>query len=160
MLKYLYVKEVFQEIPYEFSLAVAISGCQIRCPGCHSRELWEDKGEVLDTKKLDELLEQNKGVSCLLLMGGEHNIDELTGLFMYAHHKIKTAWYCGLDMVPAKHRGILLYLDYLKLGHYDQDLGGLNSPTTNQRLYQLNHLGDENYWQTDITSLFWKNKNI
>ena len=48
MLKYLYTREVFQEVPEEMSLAIAISGCRIRCKGCHSRELWEDKGEILD----------------------------------------------------------------------------------------------------------------
>lgn len=28
-------------------------------------------------------------------------------------------------------------LDYLKLGHYDERLGGLDSPTTNQRFFRI-----------------------
>ena len=157
MLKYLWTKEVFQEVPNEMSLAVAISGCRIHCKGCHSRELWEDKGEVLDVETLCGLLNQHRGITTLLLMGGEHDVDILIELFQYAHKRVKTAWYCGLDMVPKDKLGIYQYLDWIKLGHFDIELGGLNSPTTNQHLYQIEHQGDGNWWQTDITPLFWKN---
>lgn len=44
----------------------------------------------------------------------------------------------------------------IKIGHYDQELGGLDSPTTNQRLYKIEHQGDGSYKQVDITSSFWK----
>ena len=157
MLRYLWTKEVFQEVPNEMSLAVAISGCKIHCKGCHSRELWENKGEVLDVETLCGLLNQHQGITTLLLMGAEHDIDTLIELFQYAHKRVKTAWYCGLDMVPKDKLGIYQYLDYIKLGHFDIELGGLNSPTTNQHLYQIEHQGDGNWWQTDITPLFWKN---
>lgn len=40
-------------------------------------------------------------------------------------------------------------LDYLKTGHYDEKLGGLDCPTTNQRFYRLDH-GQ----LIDITTLF------
>lgn len=157
MLRYLWTKEVFQEVPNEMSLAVAISGCKIHCRGCHSRELWEDKGEVLDVETLCGLLNQHQGITTLLLMGAEHDIDTLIELFQYAHKRVKTAWYCGLDMVPKDKLGIYQYLDWIKLGHFDIELGGLNSPTTNQHLYQIEHQGDGNWRQTDITPLFWKN---
>lgn len=157
MLKYLWTKEVFQEVPNEMSLAVAISGCRIHCKGCHSRELWEDRGEVLDVETLCGLLNQHQGITTLLLMGGEHDMDILIELFQYAHKRVKTAWYCGLDMVPKDKLGIYQYLDWIKLGHFDIELGGLNSPTTNQHLYQIEHQGDGNWRQADITPLFWKN---
>lgn len=137
MLKYLYSKQVFREIPDEFSYAVEFSGCTLHCKGCHSRELWEDKGIPFAKENIDIILKENKGITCLLLMGGEHAIGELIELFMYAHRKIKTAWYCGLDMIPKDKLGILDYLDFCKLGHYDMELGGLDCPTTNQRLYQF-----------------------
>lgn len=156
MLKYLYCKEVFSEVPSEISLGISISGCQVHCKGCHSRELWEDKGTPLTPQCLDNLLKEHQGITCLLLMGGEHDIDALIELFMYAHKRVKTAWYCGLDMVPKDKLGIYQYLDYIKLGCYDMKLGGLDSPTTNQRLYQIEHQGDDNWHQTDITHLFWK----
>ena len=157
MLKYLYCKEVFREIPSEITLGVSISGCRIHCYGCHSRELWEDKGEPLDIETLCGLLNQHKGITCILLMGGEHNIDALTELFMYAHKRVKTAWYSGLDRLPKEHQDILQYLDYYKEGHYDAELGGLDSPTTNQRLYHITHPG-EKLW--DITNLLQTKQNI
>lgn len=156
MLKYLYCKEIFAEVPSEITLGVSISGCQIRCQGCHSRELWEDKGILLTMEELQNLLDKHKGITTLLLLGGEHDIDTLTELFQYAYKKVKTAWYCGLDMIPKDKLGIMQYLDYLKLGHYDHELGGLNSPTTNQRFYQIEHQGDGSYYEHDITFKFKK----
>lgn len=156
MLKYLYCKEVFAEVPSEITLGISISGCQIRCPGCHSRELWEDKGILLTMEELQNLLDKHKGITTLLLLGGEHDIDTLTELFQYAYKKVKTAWYCGLDMIPKDKLGIMQYLDYLKLGHYDHELGSLNSPTTNQRFYQIEHQGDGSYYEHDITFKFKK----
>lgn len=164
MLKYKYASVVFSEIPSEITLAISITGCTIRCNGCHSRELWEDTGTPLTGQELDRLLDENKGVTTVLLLGGEHDIDYLAKLFFWIYSKgiaqPKTAWYCGLDFISKDKEYILQYLDYLKLGHYDPELGGLDSPTTNQRLYSIEHQGDGNYWTNDITYKFWRNANI
>ena len=80
---------------------------------------------------------------------------------------IKTAWYSGRPALPeclSANRsvstmacpcdalsGIALPFDYVKLGPYIEELGGLKSPDTNQRLYK--RVGDS--WE-DITSLFWR----
>lgn len=158
MLKYLYYKEIFAEIPGEITLGVSISGCTIHCQGCHSRELWEDKGTPLTIEELQRLLDKYKGITCLLFLGGERDIDALTELFQYAYKRIKTAWYCGLDLIPKGKYGILQYLDFCKVGHYDQELGGLDSPSTNQRFYKIEHQGDGSYYQHDLTYLFNKQK--
>ena len=151
MLKYAYTKIVFSEIPDEVTLGISLTGCTIHCQGCHSKELWEDIGTPLTIEELDRLLDENKGITCLLLLGGEHDIDSLTELFQHSFEIIKTAWYCGLDKVPRDKQGILQYLDYLKIGHYDKELGGLNNPNTNQRLYLLEHQSDEYVKKIDIT---------
>lgn len=157
MLKYIYCKEVFSEVPGEITLGISISGCQIHCKGCHSRELWEDKGTPLTIEELQFLLDKHQGITCVCLLGGEHDIDSLTELFMYAHKRIKTAWYCGLDMIPKDKIGILEYLDFVKLGHYDQELGGLDSPTTNQKFYKVeSHSNNDSVKVTDITHIFHK----
>lgn len=157
MLKYIYCKEIFSEVPWELTLGISISGCQIHCKGCHSRELWEDKGTPLTIEELQSLLDKHQGITCLCLLGGEHDIDSLTELFMYAHERIKTAWYCGLDMIPKDKVGILEYLDFVKIGHYDQELGGLDSPTTNQKFYKVeSHSNNDSVKVTDITSIFHK----
>ncbi len=151
MLKYAYTKVIFSEIPDEITLGISLTGCTIHCPGCHSKELWEDTGTLLTIGELDRLLNENKGITCLLLLGGEHDIDALIELFQHSFEVIKTAWYCGLDKVPRGKQDILQYLDYLKVGHYDKELGGLNNPNTNQRLYLLEHLNDEYVKKIDIT---------
>jgi len=156
MLKYLYCKEIFAEIPSEITLGVSISGCQIRCKGCHSRELWEDKGTPLTLEKLEELLDAHEGVTCLCLLGGEADIDSLTELFQYAYQRVRTAWYCGLDLIPKDKLGIMQYLDYVKIGRYDMELGALDSPTTNQRFYKIEHQGDGSYYEHNITFTFQK----
>lgn len=151
MLKYLYYKEIFSEVPGEITLGISISGCLIHCAGCHSRELWEDKGTPLTIEGLDTLLKMHKGITCLCLLGGEADIDALTELFMYAHKKVKTAWYCGLDMIPKDKIGIMQYLDFLKLGSFKTEYGPINDPNTNQKFYKI-----KNGKLQECTYLFWK----
>lgn len=155
-MKYLYEAVTFSEVPDEVALCISISGCTIHCIGCHSRELWEDKGTPLTLDELQRLLDKHQGISCLCLLGGEHDIDALTELFMYAHKRVKTAWYCGLDLVPKEKIGIVQYLDFLKVGHYDQELGGLDNPSTNQRFYKVEHISNGDYKTIDITNKFLK----
>ena len=157
MLRYLYIKQL--EIPGEKTLGIFISGCQVQCKGCPTRELWEDKGTVLGLTELQYLLNQYPDITCLCLYGGTHDIDGLIELFMYAHKRIKTAWYCGLDMLPKDKKGIMFYLDYLRLGHYDAELGGLNSPTTNQCFYKIYPDGD-GVIMADNTKDFWKDDTV
>lgn len=156
MLRYLYQSVIFKEIPNEITLGISITGCQIRCKGCHSRELWEDKGIPLTTDELDKLLSENEGITCLCLFGGEHDIDFLITLLLWVGKKwknIKRAWYCGLDFVPKNKQHIFDVLDYVKVGHYDSELGGLDNPHTNQRLYQISHRIVQNELY-DITECF------
>ena len=47
MLKYLTYDIVFQEFPDEVTLAVNLSLCPNKCPGCHSSILMGDIGELL-----------------------------------------------------------------------------------------------------------------
>jgi hypothetical protein len=52
-----------------------------------------------------------------------------------------------------------MYGNISKIGHYDMGLGGLDSPTTNQRLYRFSYDDYDMYFE-DITYKFWKNDNI
>ncbi len=63
-------------------------------------------------------------------------------------HGLKTCLYSGADST-APFQSIFLLLDYLKVGAYDEHLGGLDSPTTNQRFYQV-----ENGLLEEKTQLF------
>lgn len=128
---------VLQEVPDEISLALSISGCPMRCKGCHSSHLYNNTGEELTPAKLSELMNKYQTyISCILFMGGEWNKKELIQLLDYIklnYPNIKTALYSGLNKIDDD---ILSQLDYIKLGAYKEELGNLTSPTTNQRMYK------------------------
>ena len=149
----------FEEIPTEVTLSLSISNCQGKCPGCHSPELRCNVGEELTDGKLDELITENSGISCVLLLG-EGN-DE-AGLRRVAervrnHWKLSVALYSGRDTIE---EDLCKCFDYVKVGSYQEKFGPLNKVTTNQRLYRFSHWFSDysvlgKGWR-DITSLFWK----
>lgn len=206
MIKYTDYDIVFQEIPDETTLAINISGCPNRCPGCHSPELWEDIGTNLDLDELVRLVNKYDNITCVCFMGGDKNPFEIKNLIKMYHvwyenrnresfwsksfketnrpiPKIlpKFAWYSGQsDEDKAfdcfsydyeyrdqyifvtydrnyirkhyyKERYNLQMFDYIKLGPYIEELGPLNNPNTNQRLYKV-----EGNQLIDITNKFWK----
>ena len=136
-MKYLNTKVVFQEIPNEISLAINLTSCPYTCKGCHSPELREDIGTNLNLDNLNTLIKNNTGISCVLFMGGDANIFliERCCAYIKQEYNLKTAWYSGRDTL--EHFKILDYLDYIKLGSYKEELGGLKNNKTNQRLYKI-----------------------
>lgn len=156
-MKYLYCKEVFSEVPGEITLALSISNCQIKCKGCNQKELWEDIGSILDSSVLKTLLRRHRGITCVLFMGsGNKEYQVLNSLAMEAHKNgLKVAVYLGEDNIPEELDKS--YFDYIKIGHWDISKGGLDSPTTNQKMYFLEHQGDGTYLETCINHKFLKN---
>lgn len=153
MLKYLNSDIVFQEIPDEVSLAINLTGCPCRCPGCHSKYLWNDVGEPLTESTLDRLIAQcHSNITCVALMGGDaipEEVDRLMSHLRRHHQKLHTAWYSGRSILSSK--TYLKNFDYIKLGPYLAHLGALRSRCTNQRLYRV-----ADGVMHDITSRFWK----
>lgn len=139
-MKYLTEQIVFQEVPNELSLAFEITNCPRRCPGCHTPELQGDCGEVLTIQKFDQICEKYASYdgkfmfSCVLFMGGEQHPEFDEFLEHCRKMGLKTALYTGAESVSLN---VLKKLDYVKLGKYIAALGGLDSPTTNQRFYIL-----------------------
>jgi len=150
MLKYYNYDIVFQEIPDEVTLAVNITHCPHRCVGCHSPHLRENIGNVLDERTLDTLLDKyGRQITCVCFMGGDRLPKDVEALAQHLHKntKLKVAWYSGNTTLPHN----LKSFDYVKIGGYKAELGGLRSRTTNQRLYR-----NDNGKTVDITSRFWK----
>lgn len=137
MLKYTDYDIVFQEIPDETTLAVNLSLCPNRCPGCHSPQLQDDIGEVFDEKAIDMLLEKyGNAVTCVSLMGGDNDTTAVEKLAQYIRQRgYKSAWYSGRQELPSGFN--TEHFDYIKLGPYIEALGGLDHKTTNQRLYKI-----------------------
>ena len=73
-------------------------------------------------------------------------------------YNIKVAWYSGRQELSKDIN--LSNFNYVKLGPYIEELGPLNSKTTNQRFYKV-HIepNGNNHWESmeDITYKFWKN---
>lgn len=135
---------VCQEIPEEITLAVNISCCPNRCPGCHSPWLWEDAGEPLSESLIDALMEKyGSAITCFCFMGGDADpkeIERFCGWIKLRWPALKTGWYSGKDQLPEGFD--TTSLDYLKLGPYIADLGGLKSPDTNQKFYRKDSDGE------------------
>jgi anaerobic ribonucleoside-triphosphate reductase activating protein len=152
-LKYVNTGIVFQEIPDEVTLAVNISGCPCRCPGCHSKYLWEDVGIPLYADAIDAFVEKyGNDITCIAFIGGDGDPVGVNMLAQYIHENhplYHVAWYSGRLRIPAKI--CKTDFDYIKIGPYIKHLGPLNSPTTNQRIYRQSYDGTFE----DITSRFW-----
>lgn len=158
MLKYVNTGIVFQEVPDEVTLAINISGCPCRCPGCHSRYLWEDIGKPLDAAAIDHCISTAAGdITCVAFMGGDADpaaVNSLARHVHQAHPRLRVAWYSGRIRIPATVNKT--DFDYIKTGPYIKHLGPLNKPTTNQQLFRVEADGQ----LTDITYRFWKKDNL
>lgn len=152
MLKFKEVKVVFREIPDEITLAINITNCPIHCKDCHSKHLWENIGSDLTITKLNHLIIENEGISCVCFMGGDSDTNYLNNLAKYikSNYNIKVGWYSGQDTIDNMIN--LEYFDYIKIGHFNGK--PLNDKDTNQILYRIDKL--DNKWElVDITNKLW-----
>ena len=93
-------------------------------------------------------------------MGGDQAPNSITWLarcIKEEYPQLKVAWYSGL---PKIHKDIdTFYFDYIKVGPFIEELGGLDKPTTNQRLYckgkHLHKMDARDEGLYDITDRFW-----
>lgn len=136
-MNYLSRQIVFREIPNEVSMSYLITGCTLRCHGCHSSDSWNAAGgKPLTLEILTVHLQKYKEwITCVLFMGGEWHEAELIQFCQFVRgQKIKTALYTGAEKVSPQ---LLACLDYLKTGSYVRTLGGLDSKQSNQKLVNV-----------------------
>lgn len=103
---------------------ICVSGCSIRCPDCHNKELWEmeESGTLVsiedilkDIKRNDELLD------AVCILGGEPT-DQLEGLKELLK-KLQPfpfdVWvYTGREAASAEVIQLLPFCNYIKCGRY------------------------------------------
>lgn len=163
MLKYLNTQITFSEIPDEICLCINITGCEQNCKGCHSPWLREDIGEDLNIESLYNLINKNKGITCVCFMGGDQDPAEISNLAfavkLRSDYPYKTAWYSGKQHIPDELN--VSDFDYIKVGPYTEELGGLDNPNTNQKMYEVCKVSKlpEKFILKDITNKFLKNES-
>lgn len=138
MLNYSSSQIVLQEVPGEISLALSISGCNLQCKGCHSKDTWNNKfGKPLTLEELSGLIIKNKYLTCVLFYGGEWDIEYLLKLVsLVRSYNLNVALYTGRDLSFFEN-DFINALDFIKVGKYNEKLGGLNDKTTNQKMYKI-----------------------
>lgn len=144
---------VLQELPGEIALAFSISGCPLRCPGCHSAFTWDPGyGEPMTEAVFDGWLTKYRGlISAVLFYGGEWEPEALCLLLERARAEgLRTCLYTGEETVP---ESIRQRLDYLKTGAYVRERGGLESRTTNQQLIHV-------LTGTSLNHHFWRKHHV
>lgn len=143
---------VFQEVPDQVSLAFTVSGCPLRCKGCHSQDTWPlQSGSPLSNIQFAHYLNQYLGlITCVLFFGGEWAPDQLIDKLKIARQQgLNTCLYSGFDHVPKR---ITKHLNFLKTGPWRGDRGGLDAPNTNQKFINVS-TGE------DLTYRFLQNNN-
>ena len=160
MANYKEVEVTFSEVPDEIALCINISGCPYRCCGCHSPHLQKDDGQLLTEEELQSLINANKGITCVCFMGGDACQTDIIRLSKYIkkNTSLKTAWYSGGKLSDVIYPDVF---DYIKVGPYVKELGGLDSRETNQKFYRViqhKYKVADGFYCTleDITYKFWK----
>ena len=165
-MKYIYNGILFQEIPDEITIGFTLLGCTRHCKGCHSSKYWDINldPEIGYTFYVTNIIRDvysnpmNNAATTVCFFGGDWNCSSFFDVvldFKYdmyrnsSYHKYKLAWYTGLDEYKAINDITIELFNYIKVGEYNKELGGLRSKTTNQKLFKTREL-------TDITSRFWR----
>jgi len=150
-LKYTGYTVACQEVPDEVSIVFNISDCPYKCRGCHSQYLWDYVGEYISNDIEGVLLQYEGLATCVCFMGGDQNLSEMKDLLTKCKtHKFKTCVYSGSNDMSL-FEDLYGLIDYLKIGEYIEELGGLKSKNTNQVFYKKNDMGK----YEDFTYLFW-----
>lgn len=142
---------VMSELPGRLSMAYQVYGCDVHCPSCHSKYLWDENCNSSYELTIDQMIKdiaRYHQVDCVLFLGGEWNKDLIKFLEAAKKEGKETALYTGRDISEIPDR-IKTRVDFLKYGPYIDEFGGLNKKTTNQRMIDMKS-GD------DITSKFWR----
>ena len=133
-----------REVPGESSICIYISGCCHNCANCHYPLLKEkDYGDKLIDFYRDIIALYRRQATCVCFLGeganGEIEHHEFRIAVDYAHQQaLKACLYSGRDVDI---EAWMTMFDYVKLGSYRADKGGLESIFTNQVMWRKNSEG-------------------
>lgn len=131
------------EVPDRMSVYFEIGECRQNCKGCHSPHLHtqiKDKMSVADMKSYAQRM-VNEGANAIVILGGTTNgipLEDLKRIIDTLADVAPVCVYSGTDDKDInKWITFNTELNWIKTGSYKEDLGGLQSPKTNQRFYRL-----------------------
>ena len=131
------------EIPDRISYFIELGNCSKHCPNCHSPYLSDTVISPPDLAGVERMVEHaaERGADAIVLMGGTTNgisDDDLITICQTLGNILPVGLYSGRDD-EERDKDIALRgsLHWLKTGSYKEELGGLDSPRTNQRFYEL-----------------------
>ena len=133
------------EIPGEISLYFGIGNCECHCKGCHSAYLWDTNlnTPMKDPEYIFEIVRKYQhDVTAILFMGGNRNGMDFPVFLEEVVRPVKEntgkdigiylgAW-DALDISYAAQ-----YCRWIKVGLWQKDKGGLDSPTTHQIFMEI-----------------------
>lgn len=130
----------FLEYPDECALLLNISGCPNKCNGCHSPYLMNDEGVEISEKYLMELIKKHEGITLVGFQGGDAHpyLVNYFAEYIKKETDLKTGFYSGRAELDNNIK--LKNFDYIKLGPYVKELGGLDSEMTNQAMYKIENI--------------------
>jgi anaerobic ribonucleoside-triphosphate reductase activating protein len=132
-----YETVTLKEVPGEISLSYSIKGCRRGCKNCSWKGI-SSPAFPLDVEKISADIKKFKGlITCVLFLGGEWDISSLLPLLSAVKKAdIKTCMYTGAEYKEVD-QSVLKLLDYIKVGPYIEEKGGLDNPETNQKFLNL-----------------------
>lgn len=163
------------EIPDRITYFIELGNCTQHCAGCHSPYLADTVISPPDLAGVERMAEHaaEQGANAIALMGGTTNgisDDDLITILSSLSCILPVCLYSGSDdeehdKYIAQKSGVV----WLKTGSYQEERGGLSSPITNQRFYELiDHFVVDNKESLvqrdtifhDITHLFQQQKGV
>jgi len=131
----------FIDIPDKISAAIYFSGCSIRCPGCHNKDIWEkESGTLMTDEQVMKKISDNNLAEYVVFLGGEptDQLDFLLHLCKRVTCEVKKpiAIYTGreFEVLPDE---LLNYLCMVVCGPYRHDLRTESWPaSSNQRVFK------------------------
>lgn len=159
------------EIPDRITYFIELGNCTQHCAGCHSPYLADSVISPPTLAGVERMAERaaERGANAIALMGGTTNgisDNDLITILSHLSCILPVCLYSGSDDAE-RDRDLASQgnATWLKTGSYKAELGGLTSPTTNQRFYHIDYryakdhsgvyTGTEAVF-TDLTHLFQK----
>lgn len=131
------------EIPDRITYFIELGNCTAHCVGCHSPYLADTVISPPDLAGVERMAARaaEQGANAIALMGGTTNgisDDDLITILSTLSCILPVCLYSGSDdeerdKTIAREGGVA----WLKTGSYQEERGGLSSPTTNQRFYKM-----------------------